>query len=701
MEKILQKVTTTFQKEDQEKIVNVLTKIVDVYGKENNLVNEALETAKICLKTDLDCSTIVACFLLPFLREITGELDFYDTDTDAKNLAQTVIKIENVNYKDKIEENEKIRSMFVAIAKDIRVIIVKLANVLVKARSCVEEKSNAVTQFFKEVEMIYAPLAARLGFSYIKSELQDLTLKFNRPIVYKRIYNQLNIPNREEQIKLAVLELQKLLTALNIEGKVSGRVKHVSSIYNKMQNKNLNMSNIYDLAAARVIVNSVNECYAILGAVHSVFMPVDNKFKDYIAKPKANGYQSLHTTVFVSGEPLEIQIRTKQMHNHAEYGVAAHFMYKEKKQKAAALDEKLIWIRQILENEELLTTRSLKEELKTDVYSGTIFVQTPQGKILELPEGSTPLDFAYQIHSDIGNKCMGAKVNGKFVPISYSLNNGDVVEITTNPNSKGPSRDWLNVVKSNAAKTKIRNFFKKEMKDENIKKGKSMLEQAAKQKNLQLSKLLVDEFEEKLFEKYCLKNEEEMFASVGFGSLTTAQVINKLYALYSAVNKNTVRETDFKNTQTNVHTGESVIKELPGMMIKFAQCCSPVFGDEIIGYVSRGSGVTVHRKNCSHAQKLETERMLNLTWGNASQEKFMATIVVYAKDKAGVFASIVNKIAENKVNIDAVKTAKGLENTEIVLKLKVSSKQEIDDIVNKISQINEVVSVERLISQKK
>lgn len=700
MEKVKEKIITKFDKLENEIILQVLNKIVFEFGQEHECVLEAIETAKICLKTDLDKSTIIACLILPVMRVFPHEYDFFDIDEEAKKLAQTVLKIENISYKDKNEENEKIRSMFVAIAKDIRVIIVKLANVLATARSLVDNKTSSV--FFKQVEMIYAPLAARLGLSFIKSELQDLTLKFQRPIIYKRIDKELNLPKREEQISFAVEKLQNLLQELKIDGKVSGRVKHVSSIYNKMQNKTLTMSNIYDLAAARVIVNSVNECYAILGAVHTLFLPVDNRFKDYIAKPKANGYQSLHTAVFVNNEPLEIQIRTKEMHKHAEYGIAAHFMYKEKKQKADNLDEKLIWIRQILENEELLTTSSLKEDLKTDVYSGTIFVQTPQGKILELPEGATPLDFAYHIHSDLGNKCIGAKVNGKFVPISYNLNNGDVVEITTNPNSKGPSRDWLNIVKSNAAKNKIRSFFKKEMKDENIKKGKSMLEQAAKQRNLQLSKLLIDEFEEKLFDKYCLKDENEMFASIGFGSLTTAQVINKLYALYSAHNKNSIKETSFENKEnSNIATSGSVIKELPDMMVKFAKCCSPVFGDDIIGYVSRGSGVTVHRSDCSHAKMLENERMLNLTWGNNLQEKFVACVVIFAKDNAGVFANIVNKIAENKINIDSVKTLKGVESTEIILKLKVDGKKELDDIINKLTLIKDVVSVERQISAKK
>ena len=696
MEKFKEKLGLKFNKEEAEKISLVLSKIVDYFKEDNNLVFEAMETAKICLKTDLDKSCIIACLLLPLMREKVGEFDFYDFDLEAKNLSQTVLKIEQIEYTNKEEQNEKIRSMFVAIAKDIRVIIVKLANILVKAREKVNKKQEGI-EFFKEVENIYSPLAARLGLSFIKSELQDLTLKFNRPIIYNRIDKELNLPKREEQINYAVEKLKFLLQELNIEGKVSGRVKHVSSIYNKMQNKSLNMSNIYDLAAVRVIVDSVNECYAILGAVHTLFLPVDNKFKDYIAKPKANGYQSLHTTVYVNNAPLEIQIRTKDMHNHAEYGVAAHFMYKEKKQKAAALDEKLIWIRQILENEELLTTSSLKEDLKTDVYSGTIFVQTPQGKILELPEGSTPLDFAYHIHSDIGNKCIGAKVNNKFVPISYNLNNGDVVEINTNPNSKGPSRDWLNIVKSNAAKAKIRSFFKKEMKDENIKKGKTMLEQAAKQRNLQLNKLLQEDYEEKLFEKYCLKDENEMFASVGFGSLSTSQVINKLHSLYMAHNKNVVRETDFESKSESHEASASVIKELPQMMVKFAKCCSPVFGDDIIGYVSRGSGVTVHRSGCKHAKTLEKERFLNLTWGNATNEKFVASIVIFAKDNAGVFANIVNKIAENKINIDAVKTTKQVDYTEIVIKLKVSSKKEIDEIVNKILMVKDVLSCERAI----
>ncbi len=692
MEKIKQKVYEKYTQIEGDKILNLLNELTKIVC-DNSILEEAVEGAKIILKTDLDFNSTIACLILPFIR--AGVFTLNDLcEEEALNIANTVVKIENVSYKDKNEENEKIRSMFVAIAKDIRVIIVKLSNVLVKARFYANSGISQ-TQFFKEVEMIYAPLAARLGLSFIKSELQDLVLKVKKPSIYKQIDDELNIPKREEQINHAVLELKNLLINLNIEGKVSGRVKHVSSIYNKMQNKNLNISKIFDLSAVRVIVKTINECYAILGAVHTLFVPVDNKFKDYIAKPKANGYQSLHTTVLVDGAPLEVQIRTKDMHKHAEYGIAAHFMYKEKKQKADNLDEKLIWIRQILENDEMLSTRSLKEDLKTDVYSGTIFVQTPQGKIIELPEGSNPLDFAYHIHSDLGNKCVGAKVNGKFVPISHSLNNGDTVEITTNANSKGPSRDWLSIVKSNAAKNKIKSFFKKEMKDENIKQGKTILEQAAKQRNLVLSKLLDEKFEEKLFEKYCLKNEEEMFASVGFGSLSATQVLNKLTALYNAHNKKELKEVKTLNKIELKQSSNTLIKELPNMLIKFAHCCNPVFGDEIVGFVSRGNGVTIHRKDCVHTKSLESERLLTLNWENGQNNKFLAGVTIYAKDNAGVFAEIINKMAENKINIDSVKTNKGLDSTEIALKIQVLNKKELDDIINKISFIKDVLSVQR------
>ena len=498
------------------------------YNKVNSLCSESeqqklfdygLEATVIIFPLELDYEMIYAGMILPLLRENNLDVSTLEEYKSAIELCYSVLKIENISLGEE-SSVEDVRSMLVAMAKDIRVIILKLADTLNSARHMKELSEEQKSKLHKSVTNIYVPLASRLGISYIKSELQDLDLSYTQPNEYKRLLKALaeDQEQRKNQIESVSQEIKNMLADLKINGEVYGRLKHVSSVYNKIHQKNYLLSEIYDLSAIRVLVENVNECYSVLGIVHTKYQPLDGRFKDYIAKPKANGYQSLHTTVLVDGRPLEIQIRTKNMHLHAEYGIAAHFLYKEHKKKINSLDDKLIAIKKMLENPNLTDTKDIISQLKQDVYSGEIFVQSPKGKIINLPENSTSIDFAYAIHSNIGNKCVGAKVNGKMVPLTTKLNNGDIVEIITNPNAKGPSRDWLNVVVTSGAKNKINQFFKKEMRDDNIKKGKLMLEQTAKNKGADLKLLLAGNWIEETFDRYSLKSLDDMYAMIGSGS---------------------------------------------------------------------------------------------------------------------------------------------------------------------------------------
>ncbi len=656
------------------------------------------ENTIIILPLELDYDMIFAGLILPLLRE-----NLIDTSTFADygsmlDLANAVLSIEDIDIS---SENDVagVRNMLVAMAKDIRVIILKLASELNRFRRSKELSDVELYKLHKATNNFYVPLASRLGLSYIKSEFQDLDLAYSKPNEYKKLMKNLAEDNkfREEQIQKVKLELLSLLRELNINGEVKGRIKHISSVYNKIVNKHHTLSQIYDLIAMRVLVNSVNDCYSVLGAVHTKYTPLDGRFKDYIAKPKPNGYQSLHTTVLVDGRPLEIQIRTYEMHNHAEYGIAAHFLYKEKKNNFDKLDEKLLSIRKIIENPEISTSQDLINELKTDVYSGEIFVQSPLGKIVELPEFSTPIDFAYAIHSNIGNTCVGAKVNGKIVPINKQLKNADVVEIITSPSAKGPSKDWLSFVKSTAAKNKINQFFKKNEREDNVKKGKTMLEQSARVKDIDLKKYLEPQILTNIFNRYSLKSLDDMYAMIGCAALTTTQILNRMIAEYQNLNSSK-KEFVFKpSTNSNKKNDLSSVEELKSMLIKFAGCCNPVPGDEIVGFISRGRGVTIHQKDCKSLKFLDADRLMNLTWNeNGKDKKFDARIRILVKNKSGILANIANKIAEQKINISSI-NSKNIKDDKTIIEVDVAieSKESLNDLMKKLMNIADVYEVTR------
>lgn len=548
------------------------------------------------------------------LKKVYGE--------EVVNFLHALKKLSEIDYKNEEEEAENIRKMFFALAKDIRVIIVKLCFVLAELQVLSADKNNIeqITLKSKQTLELFAPLASRLGLSSIKSELEDLAFKN----LYTKQFEHINaaVEKKYKERALTVEHLKtkvkELMEELSIQGEVMGRKKHIFSIYKKLKEKNGNLDKIYDLVAVRAILPTVEDCYALLGKINSAVIPLQNRFKDYIAIPKSNGYQSLHTTVMFESVPVEIQIRTVDMHKRAEFGIAAHWMYKEKRNKLDSLDERLGWIREIMENEKQMTSEELIESLKVDIYDGEIFVQTPKGKVLHMPAGATAIDFAYAIHSDIGNKCMGAKVNGKMVPIVKPLENGDIVEIITNPNSKGPSRDWLKIIKTPGARSKILAFFRKEMKEENVKSGKIMLEQAVKNLGYSASKILDKKYIELYLEKGCFFAPDELYASIGYGSSSAKVIAGKLVHIYlSDIEKQQKKEVVVREQTeeySSPHDTAINVKGVNNLLIKFAKCCCPIEGDEIIGFVSHGQGIVVHRKQCPNLSFFDPERLINVTW---------------------------------------------------------------------------------------
>lgn len=524
-------------------------------------------------------------------------------------------KLDNINYSQQQVEAENLRKMFFAITKDIRTIMLKIAVVVADLRNVDNKSKDEQIALSNSIFALFAPLSARLGLSGIKTELEDGAFKISDPETYNKI--QQEVDNRYHKRQPIVERLKKLvencMEELSIKGKVYGRKKHIYSIYKKLQDHTLD--NIYDLIAVRAIVHSVSDCYALVGKIHSIIEPYKDRFKDYISTPKPNGYQSLHTTLKFEGFPVEVQIRTEEMHQYAEYGIAAHWIYKEKRSKQDNLDIRLAWLRQMIEDENV-SIDDLASSLSQDIYNNEIFVQSPKGKVVYLPSGSTPIDFAYCIHSEVGNKCVGAKVNGKMVQTNSVLQNGDVVEIITNPNSKGPSRDWLKFCKTNEAKSKINSFFKKTMKDENIKLGKSMLETAIKDKGYSVSKLTNTKNMNEILQNYNMTEVDELYANIGTNAISANYIAGKLAQSFQ---KQIKQENENIPRSPNVSLAtptekQIALKGLNNILLKFANCCHPMYGDDIIGFISAGRGIIIHRKICPNVSYFRESRLIEATW---------------------------------------------------------------------------------------
>ena len=685
-----------------------------------------LWVAIILADLEMDKETIAA----GMLHDVVEDTKFTEEDirkefgAEVALLVDGVTKLGRLSYSsDKLEvQAENLRKMFLAMAKDIRVIIIKLADRLHNMRTLQFMTPAKQKEKAKETMDIYAPIAQRLGISKIKTELDDLALKYSQPEVFYDLVNQINArkTEREEFVEQIVDEVSTHMKNAGIRAEVNGRVKHFFSIYKKMVNQDKTVDQIYDLFAVRIIVESVKDCYAALGVIHEMYTPIPGRFKDYIAMPKPNMYQSLHTTLMSSvGQPFEIQIRTEEMHKTAEYGIAAHWKYKEsndgKKSVEAQEEEKLSWLRQILEwQRDMSDNREFLNLIKgdLDLFAEDVYCFTPQGDVKNLPNGSTPIDFAYAIHSAVGNKMVGARVNGKLVNIDYKIQNGDRIEILTSQNSKGPSRDWLNIVKSTQAKNKINQWFKKEFKESNIIRGKDMIATYCKAKSINLTNIIQPKYQEIVQKKYGFKDWESVLAAIGHGGLKEGQVVNRLAEEYGkdhrqAITDEVVLERVAEAAKNKVHIAKSksgiVVKGIDDMAVRFSRCCNPVPGDEIVGFVTRGRGLSIHRTDCInmiHLSEAERARLIPAEWETEVTEKsggqYLAEIKMYANDQQGLLMEISRIFTEENVDVKSMNVRTSKKGTATIeMGFIVHGREELERIVKKLQQISGIIDIER------
>jgi relA/spoT family protein len=627
-------------------------------------------------------------------------------------LVDGVTKLKNLNYSSREEKQaENIRKMVMAMSNDVRVVLIKLADRLHNMRTLEYKTRKKQVQTATETLEIYVPLAHRLGIYSIKWELEDLCFRYQEPEKYYELAEMVSQKRREREayINEIIETLTESLQGSNIDFEISGRPKSLYSIYKKMIRNNIVFEEIYDLTAVRVLVDTIAECYEVLGKVHSLWRPIPNRIKDYIGQPKPNGYRSLHTTVFgEDSRPFEVQIRTRQMHKECEYGVAAHWRYKEGKTKESDFDNAMEFLRRIMEwqreggaDED---SKAFMETLKTDFFSREIYIYSPAGEIYSLPIGSCAIDFAYKIHTEVGNKCIGAKVNGAIVPITQKLKTGDVVEILTSKNSKGPSRDWLNIVKSNQAKNKIKQFFKRNEKEENIELGKNQVIKDIKKHRSAYKSLLKDEWVTDIANELGFPSEEEMYASIGYGKITSEQVVQKLLKKEKELedkDEDTSKAIEFTNkeNQSNNSRGEVRVSDFgDDIEVKFAKCCTPVPGDPIIGFITKGNGISVHTKSCPNIIKTHApERLIDVYWQNESIDKFPVNIQIVCANSPTVIYDITKMITSVNVNISGMNAR--LNNSQegiIDLTVEVNSTSQLDDVIAKLKSINTVYSVYRV-----
>lgn len=681
--------------------------------------------ANILCDMELDIETIIAALM----HDVVEDTDYTYEDIekefskDVANLVDGVTKLGQIKYQSK-EENqaENLRKMFLAMAKDIRVILIKLADRLHNARTFKYLPPEKAKSKSIETLEIYGGIANRLGISMIKWELEDIALRYIDPEGYYELVEKIakKRSQREAYIENVLKLLNENLKDINVKYNVYGRPKHFYSIYSKMKNKGKEFEEIYDLTAIRIIVQSVKDCYAVLGMVHTLWKPIPGRFKDYIAMPKPNMYQSLHTTVIgPDGDPVEIQIRTKEMHQIAEYGIAAHWKYKEgntPENNKQNIESKLKWLRQMMEWEkDVKDPHEFLNALKEDVFSSQVYVFTPKGDVIELPAESTPIDFAYRVHTNVGNKCVGAKIDGKIVPIDYKLQNGNIVEVLTSSNSNGPSRDWLNIVKTPNAKSRIRQWFKKERREENLERGTLILERELKRYNLPTKDSIIEKYVLQVAKKLNQASVEDLVATVGYGGIMPAQVIPKVKELYDKEIKKNQKEhkanevEDFKNHKLSdseykkrrKNTSQGIIvKGLDNILVRFAKCCNPLPGDEIIGYVTKGRGVAIHRADCQNVDLNDDfliRRLLEVSWNNSEKTKFEAEIHIIGVDRKGIINDITHAVANEKVSLNGINARKGKESVvNINLLIEVNDIGDLNLLMKKIKQIPGVEDIYRV-----
>ena len=684
-------------------------------------ITHPIDVACILAELGMDTSTIAAGLLHDVIEDTdyTYEDIAREFNDEIANLVEGVTKLGKIKYKTKEEQQaDNVRKMLLAMAKDIRVIIIKLADRLHNLRTLKFMKKEKQKEKAKETLDIYAPLAHRLGMSKIKWELEDLAFRYLHEeeyydLVYKIAEKR---REREEYIADVIKDLHKKLEDSGIDADIEGRPKHFYSIYRKMVKKHKSIEQIFDLTAIRILVDSVKDCYGVLGIVHTIYKPIPGRFKDYIAMPKPNMYQSLHTTVIgPQGKTFEIQIRTFEMHKTAEYGIAAHWKYKEGTDDDKGLDfeTKLAWLRDILEwQKDTSDAEEFIEGFKIDLFSDEVFVFTPKGVVINLASGSTPIDFAYRIHTDIGNRCVGAKVNGKIVPLDYKLKTGEIVEIITSKVAKGPNMDWLNIAKSNQAKSKIRQWFKRVKKEENIDKGKELLEKELKKQCVTFSDIAKGDVYEKMLKRYNIHQLEDLYANIGIGMISPSAFVVRLKEDNADEKEKYSKETVEKNIEEQIQKSERsdknkeeknygiTVKGLNNIMVRFAKCCNPVPGDEVLGYITKGRGVSIHRKDCSNLKTLietEPEKIVEASFGKAKGSGYLAEIQIKTEDRMGILSEIMMTINEKGLPLNGLNANSAKGNVALInVKVKINSIEQLKEFMKAIRKIKGVLDVYRM-----
>ncbi|MEN6313063.1 MAG: bifunctional (p)ppGpp synthetase/guanosine-3',5'-bis(diphosphate) 3'-pyrophosphohydrolase [Clostridiaceae bacterium] len=678
-------------------------------------ITHPLEVAHILADLELDCTTIIAGLLHDTVEDTNCTIDDIREQfgEDTASLVDGVTKLDKIPYTTKEEQQaENLRKMFMAMAKDIRVILIKLADRLHNIHTLKYMPPEKQVEKARETLEIYAPLAHRLGISKVKGELEDNCFKYLHPSEYYDLVEKIAKKRREREAFISHImeQIKTKATELGIDIKIDGRPKHFYSIYRKMHEQNKTLDQIYDLFAVRVIVTSVKDCYAVLGMVHELYKPMPGRFKDYIAMPKPNMYQSLHTTLIGhEGQSFEVQIRTWDMHKVAEVGIAAHWRYKEGTKTESELDNKFVWLRQMLEwQKEARDANEFVETVKIDLFADEVFVFTPKGDVVNLPAGSNPIDFAYAIHSAVGNKMMGARVNGEIVKLGSELKNGDIVEIITSANVHGPSRDWLKIVKSSQARNKINQWFKKENREENVLRGREAVDRELKKQGLTYNQIFKNDWIELMLKKFNFNSIDDMFSAVGYGGISASKIVAKLKEDY----RKTVKPEDLEDETDQEALAKQekekkskpipengiIVKGIDNCLVRLSRCCNPVPGDAIIGYVTRGRGVSVHRADCTNVVKNqnEDERLIEVKWYTAANVAYKAEVNLLANDRASLLMEITNTIADSKIRLKAINARTTRDQIAVIkLTLEINDTEQLDKIIKKLKKVDSVFEVTR------